>query len=179
MRLDELNLPNDHESLTRILHDRGWEEVGAGYYATVYSKPGINYVLKIFEQDSAYLAFLDMIAKNPNPHFPRIIGKIRVGDQWGKKTYRAVRMEKLLPLNGVRVNEHVFTGISAKNGVRLNSVQEHSLELANEYLEDKPTLVVALDLIVDKLLNRFTLDLGNDVMQRQDGTPVITDPIDR
>lgn len=187
MRLDELTLPDDHSSLTRLLFSRGWQEIGMGYYASVYSKQGLNYVLKVFEQDSAYLAFLNMIKNNPNPHFPKIIGKIRIGDPWGENTYRAVRMEKLYELRTVEVDglRVSITGmctayLQARKGTnKLSQGGLRDLELANLYLEDKPTMVEALDLICDQLLRKYSLDLGNDIMQRRDGTPVFVDPIDK
>lgn len=179
MRIDELYLPRETEELDALLNSRGWEKLGEGNYASVYSKPAINYALKVFESDSAYLAFLKLIAAHPNPHFPKIIGRLRVTEK-----YRAVRMEKLVPQQQVVVDgKHVKLSqllaayLIAKRH-RLNDLQERNLELATIYLEDKPALVQALDLIGSELLGKFHLDLNEaNLMMRGDGTPVITDPI--
>jgi hypothetical protein len=179
MRLNELSLPRETEELDELLHSRGWEKLGEGNYASVYSKPGITYALKVFERDSAYLAFLKLIASHPNPHFPKIIGRLRVTEK-----YRAVRMEKLRPQQSVAVDGYhvkvsaLLSAYLIAKRHRLNDIQERNLELATSYLTDKPTLVAALDLISDELLGKFHLDLNEaNIMMRADGTPVITDPI--
>lgn len=170
--LVEREIPRNTRDVRNLFLSSGWFEVGAGYYAEVYGKSEKDYVVKVFERDGAYLAFLKMIQEHPNKHFPKVKGRV-----WISPSYNGVRLENLYPA------EPVFSRMFSAyliNKRHAEFVLESLLEKANEYLRDKPKLLEALDMIDEKLLNRFHLDLGVDnVMQRADGTIVITDPIQR
>ena len=179
MLLSELTLPPTVQHVDDKLLANGWAKIGDGYYATVYGKSGTSYVLKVFERDSAYVDFLKMIAQHPNPHFPKIRGRLRVTE-----AYHAVRMEKLfqIPQYGVgeeKVNVNgMMSAYLIDKSYRLNYFQKKNLVFFNEYIKENPRLIEALDLIHDNLLDHHSLDLNKDnVMQRGDGTPVIIDPI--
>lgn len=187
MRIDELQmkhrLPNTSKEASDILIDAGWHEVGAGHYAEVYSKPDINYVVKVFERDSAYLAYLDLIWTHSNPHFPKTKGKFWISRDANTR-FNAIRLEKLEPCFQVDVDGYrkglsgmLSAYLIAKRHI-LNDIQIENMRFAEIYLADKPELVAALDLINDNLLTRYHLDLnGANIMMRADGTPVIIDPI--
>lgn len=178
-------LPQSGDEAELIFMDAGWDKVGHGFYADVYSKPGIDYVVKVFERDSAYLAYLNLIKHHPNPHFPRIKGRLHISP-----TLNGVRLEKLEKVYQVQVGS-LTVGITGmlnayliSKDYNLSEYQQRNLELANIYLADHPQLVEALDLIYINLLSRssrlsgYSLDLNtNNVMQRSDGTIVIIDPV--
>lgn len=165
-------LPEELTELNRVLTQRGWELVGEGNYAAVYGKPGKTYVIKVFEQDSAYMAFLKLILSNPNPHFPKIIGEMRRSN-----SYRVLRMELLYPCRVDNISGMLNAYVINKRH-KLNHIQHQNLPLAMEFLADKPELKLALDLIDRELLSRHGLDLSDDnIMQRRDGTIVVIDPI--
>jgi hypothetical protein len=72
----------------------GWNSLGSGHYAKVFSNPTKSYVLKIFQQDYGYEKYLDIIRKNKgNPHVPILYGR-GVPVQLTPKV-SAIRMEKL------------------------------------------------------------------------------------
>lgn len=169
--LVEREIPRNTRDVRNLFLSAGWFEVGAGYYAEVYGKSEKDYVVKVFERDGAYLAFLKMIQEHPNKHFPKVKGRV-----WISPSYNGVRLEKLYPADPKYARMLSTYLINKRDGF----VNDALLEKANEYIRDKPELLAALDMIDEKLLNRFHLDLGADnVMQRADGTIVITDPIQR
>ena len=96
MKLFELTRPERDEA-RQILLSSGYKQVGDGAYSEVYAKDDSDHVLKLFSsKDAAYLSYLDMVKKNPNPHFPKAKGNPRkITDE-----YHAVRIEKLTPYIG-------------------------------------------------------------------------------
>jgi hypothetical protein len=181
INLVERVLPNSAKAVEELLLSNGWERVGSGHYAEVFSKPNIDYVVKVFERDSAYLAYLDLITKYPNSHFPKIKGAM-----WISREYNGVRLEKLLPMQPVSVDGYTVSISGMLNAYliekryTLNSIQVRNRELSKIYLADKPELVEALDLIHNGLIVRHNcgLDLSDhNIMMRSDGTPVIIDPV--
>ncbi len=172
-------MPSTAEEVDAMFQANGWEKM-SGYNADVYTKPNANYVVKVFERDSAYLAFLDLITKHPNPHFPKLRGKMYLKQY--DRLYNAVRLEKLTPIYSVQVDAYTVRLSGMLNSYlinkrhKLNDLQERNLELATEYLSDKPLLVEALDLI-DGLLDRHSLDLNSDNIMARGDVPVIIDPV--
>ncbi len=179
MRLFELSIPDSVDLVGHVLEAAGWEKLGEGYYASVYGKPDSPYVLKIFEYDDSYVSYLKLIEQYPNIHFPKIKGRLRVTPK-----YRAVRMEKLSPTTKVNVGgltvdvSGMLNAYMIDKRYQLNNIQIRNRELFDEYAADKPKLIEALDLINEELVGKYALDLNSDnIMQRADGTIVITDPL--
>ena len=76
MKYDELfefTRPKYREDAESILENNGWELLGQGEYADVYTKQGKPYVSKLFSSnDAAYKAYINLISKYQNEHFPKI-----------------------------------------------------------------------------------------------------------
>jgi len=177
MRIDELNRPLNQEAATLILKNGGWENTASGYYGDIYTKPGANYVLKLFDtRDRAYTAFVNLVLVNPNPHFPKFIGKpIKVTPR-----YYAIRMEILQnveKVSGVSLGTYIHfktNGIPSNPNAIFHTYYEDTMD----YLDKHPSLKDALDLIIDNLIPQFSSDLHWDnIMARPDGTWVIIDPV--
>jgi len=173
MRIDELTRPKD---IDPILTRAGYERLGSGNFATVYQKPGSNYVLKVFtSEDTGYTAFLDLVKKSQsNPHFPKIYGKIiRINSEC-----LAVRMEPLTPNFDNNAAEYIDTYISTwgkhvhKTAPNYNAVME-----AWDFMDLRPSLIEACDLIVKHLLPRYRLDIKDENVMMRGETLIITDPI--
>ncbi len=149
----------------------GWELYGEGYNANVYGKDSSNYVLKVFESDTPYRKFLELITKHQNPHFPVIKGNFKINSR-----YYAVRMEKLASIGyGSDLGGMLSAYLNSKKKL---GYQIEYLNKFKEFSKDKPELVKALDLIDEFLLDSYKLDLHNDnIMRRKDGTIVIIDPV--
>src|ERR1700721_2108003 len=94
MKINELQMPDRKADAILALKQADWHILGDGSYATVFMKPGIDYVLKLFDSDdTAYADYIKLVLTHPNPHFPRFKGKlVKVTTK-----YYAVRMEKLNP----------------------------------------------------------------------------------
>lgn len=174
--------PSNVEEVDDFLLNAGWRHFGGGLYAEVYAKADKDYVIKVFERDSAYLAFLKLAREHPNPHFPKVKGKVWLADHSAR--FNAVRLERLYPWKRVKVrgknfplpelfNMYVYMKKFPENAKMI--YEESNLEFMETYFEDKPKLKEALDLIITL---PFKLDLHDDnIMIRADGTPVIIDPV--
>jgi hypothetical protein len=175
--LTELSRPVFIDEVDPILKKAGWTRVGSGYYASVYAKEGVNYVLKLFSNhDKGYIDFLKLVQQHPNKHFPTLRGlprRITSG-------YTAVRMEKLLPAGyGDDVPSlGVYLLCRDTGPYAKNQYQVKAYEHVVEYLQSQPELKRALDLIIDNLLPKYNEDLHSEnFMKRADGTLVIIDPV--
>lgn len=78
-----------------FLNDLGWVQFGDGNWSMVFKKTGINYIIKVFNNDSCYLAFINFAQNNSSPHYPKFRGKIM---KVAGTDFMAVRMETLSPL---------------------------------------------------------------------------------
>lgn len=179
IELEERELPTTVRTAGQLLHNAGWEEIGTGYHVTVYGKAGNDYVVKIFEGDRAYIDFLKLVKAHPNKHFPKIRGR-----QFISGRLVGVRMEKLFPMPKINLGGTTISAQSLmdiyliEKDFPLDGYQKTLKEMAQEYLRDKPELVIALDLIHEHLLGEHVNDIHSEnVMMRRDGTPVLTDPV--
>jgi len=77
------------------LSTKGYVPLGNGAFATVFTHPKLNYAIKVFKNDPAYLKFFDYCSKHKdNQHLPKFIGKPLTID----KEHYLIRMEKLVPM---------------------------------------------------------------------------------
>lgn len=74
MKISELQLKKDIQQLKNpedVLRKYGWKVIGIGMEAAVAEHPNKNYVLKLFEDDSNYKAFVRFALQHKgNPHVP-------------------------------------------------------------------------------------------------------------
>lgn len=96
MRINELFRPQTIEDAGDILQRAGYQEIGAGTWASVYHKPGAQNVLKLFKSgDIGFQHYLNLITRIRNPHFPVIKGRpVQITPQ-----YYGVQMELLQPMS--------------------------------------------------------------------------------
>jgi hypothetical protein len=178
-RLNELLRPSDKEAAGAILQNAGYSKVGSGVFADVWSKPGSEFVLKLFDKaDQSYLRFIDLVKNNPSPYFPTFKGKpIEVNDE-----YVAIRIEKLdgfvTPAFAEKVQRYVSNRrsfVSDENLKRgLPEVFNSIVELDRQW----PGFKAALDLLADEYGSgrRSFIDLHNENIMLRNGAPVIIDP---
>ena len=178
----------NHQTIASQLKSIGANKLGAGYRASVFDAPRKegreDSVIKLYSADSAYDSFLSHAKGDAdNPHHPRIFqrGKVPLG-KTGKKQLNVLRMEKLQELKPDHpIRAHLKDGIMGSPDSVLqafDSGQYDSLKAA--YPEFHKSLHnLARHLVSNNTrysATHFDLHLAN-VMQRKDGTPVITDPL--
>lgn len=79
-----------------LLSSHGWQLLGTGFEALVAQKPGMDYVLKLFESSSKYTLFVDYCQQQQgNPYLPKF-GKYTRAIPGTRFSY--VRMERLEPI---------------------------------------------------------------------------------
>ena len=94
-----------YEIIDNVMKKYGFDSIGEGAYATVYSNPEYPYVLKVFFKDSAYLKWLSFCRMHQNnKYIPKIKGKpIRIiNDLW------AVRLEHLSSIDNTPGGEQTY-----------------------------------------------------------------------
>ncbi len=116
MQIKEITLKHDLEQaahspwqridmVNQAVEKHGWHILGTGAEAVVAEHPQKAYVLKIFDTDSRYEAFVEFVkyhATNPHlPKFSRYVKKVPGTE------FSYVRMEKLQPITPERLaHEH-------------------------------------------------------------------------
>lgn len=65
------------ERIRKTFSDKGFDQLGHGVFATVFSHPSYPLILKIFRQDDGYMKWLNFINANQgNIHLPQLRGKV-------------------------------------------------------------------------------------------------------
>lgn len=159
------------ENFARSLKRHGFKLLGQGSFGITFEKPGYPWVIKVFTSDNPYKHFLDyVIAHQDNPHLPKIKGKfIKINDI----TF-AVRIEKL---KSVKYDNPVVMALDKIIGDPSDEGINKSLR---DWLRKKyPRMLEVLkDLRKSTKKMEFNWDTHDEnVMQRADGTIVITDPL--
>lgn len=100
MKINEITRPESIRDARFILSRYGYGQLGHGVYGSVFGKENEPFILKLFSiQDSSYVAYLNLITRVNNPHFPQVKGKpIKVNNE-----YYAVQLERLEPIEGFNV----------------------------------------------------------------------------
>lgn len=168
---------------------------GEGVFGKVISKPSWNYVLKIFsETDHCYIRFIRAASRSDNPLFPKVYGPPqRIIPNFNRnmsstKNYMYfVRLEKLYPIADELSNQLLdgrfrdateMHAASIAKGEPMPSAYQEVLDRAYEkYPEIKPLFDALEQFHSNPNWNGCRLDLhGYNVMRRQNGDLVITDP---
>jgi len=202
MRLDEYSKPIIPKKFYKTVNDSyvnkkfepyemkdkletlGWYETGKGAYSDVYENKNKPYVLKLnTSPDSAYNYYVQSIKKYHNKHFPKI-SDLKFMELGGKRYYIYL-IETLLPIDGaygglehmlVRYLEKIMINPSAR-------ISDFAFpEREKNYFKKNPDLVKAARIVGKNKLNYkgeefmyLDIHFGN-IMKRNDGTIVITDP---
>ena len=178
----------NHQTIASHLKSIGANKLGAGFRASVFDAPRKegreDSVIKLYSSDSAYDSFLSHAKGDAdNPHHPRIFqrGKVPLG-KTGKKQLNVLRMEKLQELKPDHpIMAHLKDGIV---GSPVSVLQAFDSGKYDSLKAAYPEFHKSLHNLARQVANdgyggtsaSFDLHLGN-VMQRKDGTPVITDPL--
>jgi len=163
-----------------LLLKAGYKRLGDGYFAKVYGRADADHVLKLFKsRDTAYMAFVNMVMKNPNPHFPAFKGKMmKVTND-----YYAIRMERLTPLpdNTPLGPSFLLAAHMLKYILMVSGDEDYQDEVYADFMEKledtQPGITQACDLIGNKLLPTYLLDLHSANIMQRDNVIVITDPV--
>ena len=160
--------------LNDTLKQLGWNLVGMGSYGFVYEGSKSESVLKVnIKPDDAYAHYVDIIKLHDNPHFP-LISDMKVF-KIGKTKYYVYLIEKLKPLPATLESDWIASWISKIAANSDKTIKQISKTIP-QFLIDNPLLVEAAQIVGENLL-KYLSDLhSGNIMQREDGTIVITDP---
>ena len=155
--------------ITKVLGEYGFEKIGEGSYANVYSNPKYPYVLKVFRKDDGYIEWFNFCKKNQgNPLIPIIKGGlVKITEM-----FFVVRLEKLEPFN------------SYNNSTKLNKMFIDKLFNRNSTNPIEITGNKHFDAVAEAIRKyetsdkfpRFTDLHSENVMERKNGQFVIIDP---
>ncbi len=181
--------------LVKKLEDNGIKSLGYGKFGQVFHKTGWKYVVKVFENDDAYLKYVNFCISHPNKHFPIFnktptsVHQFHIRPLDSNKMMQIVKVEILQKLTDLWYEDNLtdiyyfYRGITQSISLPKNygdNTEIHYTDI-NRVFDDFQTrniksLIEAIDLIKQKL--NFRLDLHSDnLMQRSDGTIVLSDPL--
>jgi hypothetical protein len=176
----------------------GWEPLGNGNFSSVFVNPKKNYVLKITDKpDPGYAEYVALIKKTRNKHFPKISdlkmlsfpnlqppvrmmghGMVNRPDT----EYYVYLIEKLYPItyvddvNKSAVGRYCYL-VAYFHYETLTKIFADREMNVPRFLRNDPSLVDALKYVGKNASLNVWLDIhGSNIMQRDDGTVVITDP---
>lgn len=185
------------EQFKRVLHTKGIVYVGTGSFGDVFDCPRWNYVIKVFEHDSAYLHFVNHVMANPSPSFPKFkkqvikIHQFHTRPSNTPKFLYAVRIEKLKSAEGSVPNQLFsilhFYGQALIDVTRVgmmdfvfeltagNLTTEQMFKKYEKY--QLKELIQSLVHYVDSKNFEFGLDLRPDNFMLRGNTLVCIDPV--
>lgn len=183
-----------NELLSSELRGLGWKFSGSGDYSDVYSHAHKDFIIKINRmQDNGFKYFEKLTKEFPNPHFPKFY---EIKKMYGASIY-LYKIEKLEPLHsedGFLFFEILFSVRHATNaktlrtGLRMLENEGKTIEELShgcltdrdisdfyKYLDHEPALEKAVDILLTHKRESLDISFAN-IMERKDGTIVITDP---
>lgn len=166
-------------ALRTAMRERGFKHVGSGMGSMVYQKPGSNEVLKLFTTSSSYTNFLNIIANNPNKHFPKIIGHEKLSQYKG---WHIIKMETLQKLSKIEYEDKYNWLIRAvyyyRRGSWNENLDQKAIKTYESNMNQYPSLTKACQILGENTkIKKWVLDISfSNVMQRNNGDVVITDP---
>lgn len=192
------------EDLINMLEQRGIKCIGGGKYGSVFAHDSWDYVLKIIENDPHYLTFVDWAINHPSPHFPKFAKKplkmhtFHSRNRTDSNIMWVIKIEKLQPIQDKKllrflVSELERMAIAAwrkKNGHNISDVNPHYQQNMPDGTQQKG---VSWQQMFERWPWMYSLGLtyanfwdaeagtpdihGDNIMQRSNGTIVITDPV--
>lgn len=123
---ENLTRPASLSTWQTQLQRKGWIYAGGGSFATVYTHPKKNYVLKFFDNDPGYSIFLDFLEsenQDNNPCVVKLRRNIFKNPDGPNENVQVVALEKLNPLENknhfffetIRLFVHKFRYIKITN----------------------------------------------------------------
>ena len=184
---DFVGNPYGPDALNSLLRRHGWTCFSmSSKYSNVYCNPKYRYVLKINKRpDIGYENYVQLIHKKRNKHFPHISDRKEI--MVGGEKYYAYLIEELYHISDrdrARYLAEIFRDYVKGRQYDMNITKIFSSvhcypEGIPEELKNDRSLREALDMIARESIlgGEFKLDLHNEnIMEREDGTVVITDP---
>lgn len=158
---------------SEVIKKFGWKEAAQGANSTVYTNPRKSFIMKVNDkQDIGFSSYASLIKKNPNPHFPKISNMKRF--KVDGKVFYIYLIEKLYLIQPTEATKYV------------DWMEEYLCSDPNEidkFEHNKPkvfgqSMIDAMKIVRDYADRyRMFLDFSEDnIMQRKDGTVVISDP---
>jgi hypothetical protein len=131
------------KDILELFEQSGGTILGSGAFATTLSHPKWNYILKIFHNDSAYLAYARYAFKNQhNPCVPKFLDKPRKiipnysRDWLYNKNLYYVRMEKLKSLQEMDVRFYdMYKTINRRKTHLLSILSNNDIRTKEEFLQ--------------------------------------------
>jgi len=174
----------DHERkiLFKKLAKLGWTFLDKGAYSSVYTNPKKNFVLKINDWvDGGYEHYVEVIKNHPNIHFPNI-GDMKIM-KIGTLNYYVYLIEKLQTVESVKARnlavalDRIMDCWGESNRETFETLfYFNCLYSTINYLKKNLSLIEATKIVGQYKGNRYLDMHGGNIMQRQNGTIVITDP---
>lgn len=173
----------------------GFEENSMGMFSRVLTRPDLNYVYKVFDNDSAYMSFINYTLSNPNKHFPvclknpKQISKFLKSYYNGRNKFIVIKIEKLNPISPT--NAKHFNMMFENNVKKFADYGSEAIFVDHidkskgcrgiqDYLKNYDQQIQDIFYILAKIYKDlpFKLDIhSGNFMERDDGTIVIIDPI--
>lgn len=191
--VSEITLPDFRKDLQgrgensaeKKLTNWGYEKAASGTFADVYTKPGTNKVLKVFDDDRGYLQFIRFVKKNPSQHYPVFLSKLVKVSPW----INAIRIEKLTPIgrNYRGVSKEDLSEIIRRmswydnwdemiaDTTKRQGTKE-IIELLKYFQKTQPGLLDAVRSLFSNTKKKTDVDLHDDNMMLRGDTIVISDP---
>ena len=174
--------------LARLIRDKKIT-LGQGAFSFVVIPANKDYVYKVWTQDDAWEHYLKLVQQHPNEHFIRTKGKISKVPLFFKRpkdvdaTLRVLRIEKLKELNNIEkvdISQLVkfFRDVQVKKltGDDVPEIMQRIERLVGSKPVFPESLVHAMLFLVENM-GKNNLDFHYDnIMKREDGTFVISDP---
>ena len=145
-----------------VRHTVGLPLLGSGAFGMVFGLSETLVLKAIAYGDYGYETFVDIVMDRPNPHYPRI----KYRGQWGQ--VGVYIMERLEPCDN----------FAAVNAIDF-ALSSHGPDPDEDYSDYGPHFWDAIENLIVARSNDSSLsnDIGlQNIMQRADGTVVITDP---
>lgn len=160
-----------------MLNDLGYEIINQGSYAKIYQLSGNrNWVIKVSENDPAYDAYVRFVNAVKNPHFP-VVTNI-----FSKTQNNIYVIEYLKPFSkdkefAYQIQSCFYYATQEKIGANTSKMQKYALEVWDELNTTHPVLISAIRSIVKSFKNSQLDVYENNIMERPDGTIVLSDPV--
>jgi hypothetical protein len=170
----------NHEALVsfqNFLRQKGFKVIHSGGFGVVFSRPDLNYVIKVFLDDPAYLKFIQFCFGSSDPHLPRFRGKLI---PILKGRIHAVRMEHLNPCDQSLGNVIENLGEFAVSHFDPESFLAYCYQYGNPnqatMLEKQQGVLQTLDRLRSLETKDIRFDLKPDNFMMRGNVLVITDP---
>lgn len=167
---------NSVESLKDKLAKIGWRCIGNGAFSLVFGNMVKPYVLKVtYESDPGYAEYVNLIHNHPNKYFPQISDMkiLKVYDE----EYHIYLIEKLKRIDFENAMPYLqfIRKVIAEYQKPISEIFPNGVPKNIVYNKE---LVKAIKLIrIHSRNTGYFIDMSsNNIMQRTDGTIVITDP---